>query len=231
MGWTPKRAEGGEGSSAGSALPAPRRRRREVRADADYGSKTPIRPPGGQNNTAAGEIVDTRPRTELVQLGRRWSQIVRDIKAGEYSWAEFTDGLDDEELARGQLKDKNGTFQGRPPSLVPREFHLACQRELRKRFDVLFQQDVIKVAKEYLTLAQSKHLKDETKAKMLQYAMERVFGGIPREMTIKQEAPWEQLIVNVMGDDGDRELPEHLARRYEGYQERQGGGGGDAPRE
>lgn len=227
MAWTPKRDQGDGGSSAGSALPAPRRRRRTATAVVASGTTdlpaAPVRPPGGKHNTQEGYAADTRPRTEIVQLGKRWSQIVRDIKAGEYSWAEFTDGLDDEELARGQLKAGDGSFKGRPPSMVPREFHLACQRELRKRFDVLFQQDVIKVAKEYLTLAQSKQLKDETKAKMLQYAMERVFGGIPRDVTLKQEAPWEQVIVNVMGDDGDRELPDHLARRYEGYRERQGG--------
>lgn len=158
-----------------------------------------------------------------MRLGKRWSEIVRDIKAGDYSWADFVEGLDEAELARGQLKDKNGSFQGRPPSMVPREFHLACQREMKRRFDELFQSDVIPIAKEYLKMAQSKDLKPETKAKMLQYAMERVFGGIPKDLRISQEAPWEQMVVNVMGEDGDVDVPEHLTRRYRGYEERQGG--------
>lgn len=133
------------------------------------------------------------------------------------------EGLDEEELARGQLKADNGTFQGRPPSMVPREFHLACQREMKRRFDELFASDVIPIAKEYLRMAQSPNLKEETRAKMLQYAMERVFGGIPKDVTIRQEQPWEQMMVNVMGDAGQVEMPEHLTRRYAGYVERQGG--------
>jgi len=174
-------------------------------------------------NNQAGYGRDDRPRDITVRLGKRWSEIVGNVKAGEYTWAEFVDGLDEEELARGQLKDKNGKFQGRPPTVVPREFLLACQREMKRRFDELFQSDVIPIAKEYLKMAQSKDLKPETKAKMLQYAMERVFGGIPKDVTIRQEQPWEQLVVNVMGSDDDRQIPPHLQERYERYEERKGG--------
>lgn len=157
-----------------------------------------------------------------MRLGKRWSQIVGDIKAGEYTWQDFVEGLDPEELARGQLKGANGTFTGRPPTMVPREFLLACQRELKARFEVLFSKEVLGIADQYLKMAQSPTLKEETKAKMLQYAMERVFGGIPKDITIRQEAPWEQMVVNVMGDDTDREVAPHLARRYAGYKERMG---------
>jgi hypothetical protein len=157
-----------------------------------------------------------------VRLGKRWSEIVGDIKAGEYTWAQFVEGLDPEELARGQLKDKNGTFQGRPPSMVPREFHLACARELERRFKMMFSEQVLGITQEYLKMARSKTLAEPVKAKMLQYAMERVFGGIPKDVRVQQEAPWEHMIVNIMGDAGDVEIPEHLQRRYAGYAERQG---------
>lgn len=52
----------------------------------------------------------------------------------------FVDGrlsvadLDDEEVFRGQLKDKNGTFRGKPPRYVPREFAAAVAKEAQKRF-------------------------------------------------------------------------------------------------
>ena len=177
----------------------------------------PIKPEPGRS----GKQGDKRSPS-MVQIGKRWSQIIAEVKAGEYSWAEFVANLDEEELARGQLKDKNGKFQGRPPSLVPREFLLAGQRELKRRFDELFQKDVVAMAKAYLEMAKNPNLKEETRAKMMQYAMERVFGGIPKDVTIRQEQPWEQMIVNVMGDEGDQGLPDHLRRRYEGYQERQG---------
>lgn len=144
------------------------------------------------------------------------------IRRGDYTWTEFCEGLDEEELARGQLRSEDGGFRGRPPTLVPREFLLACQREHKRRFEELFSQDVLNVARQYLKLAQNPDLKPEVQAKMLQYAMERVFGSIPKEHKITQEAPWEQMVVNVMRDGNDG-VPDHLARRYAGYRERQGG--------
>jgi hypothetical protein len=166
---------------------------------------------------------DNRPRNQYVQLGKRWSAIVTDIKKGEYSWTEFVAGLTPEELSRGQLMSEDGNFQGRPPSMIPREFYLACQRELKKRFEALFSEQVLAVTRQYLEMAQRGVIKDETRAKMLQYAMERVFGGIPKDINIRAEQPWEQMIVNVTGDDSS-EVPDHLKRRYAGYAERQGGG-------
>lgn len=219
MAWTPRRTTSAQGSATGATPSPPPRRRRKI-ADT-VPETTGQRPRGGLNNSA-GRGIDPRPHGEKVELGKRWTQIVRDIRAGEYTWADFTEGLDEEELASGRLRDKNGTFTGRPPSLVPREFHLACQRELRRRFEELFSKDVIEVAQMYLHMAKNGIIKDETKAKMLQYAMERVFGGIPKDIRVSQEAPWEQMIVNVMGDDSDKDIPEHLARRYAGYRERQG---------
>jgi hypothetical protein len=179
---------------------------------------------GGVNTATepqSGE--DKRPRDVRIRLGKRWAEIVRDIKAGELTWRDFVEGLDEEELARGQLKNIDGTFVGRPPALVPREFHLACQREMKRRFEELFQQDVLAVAKQYLAMAQSKTLKEETKAKMLQYAMERVFGGIPKDVRVSQEQPWEQMVVNVMRTE-EPELSPHLEERYARYRERQGAG-------
>lgn len=186
---------------------------------------TGARPRGGVNKAdehRRGE--DTRSRGLFVHVGKRWTEIMRAVKAGEYTWAEFAEGLDEEELARGQLKDADGGWRGRPPTLVPREFHLACQREMKRRFEQLFQDDVLKVAKQYLKLAQSKEIKPETQAKMLQYAMERVFGGIPKDVRVSQEAPWESMVVNVMTDGSGPEMPDHLTERYARYAERQGDG-------
>jgi hypothetical protein len=230
MGWTPTgggRARGAADTAA--SPPAPRRRRRPVpdtetpeldkAAAKSPRQATGMKPPVGVGD---GEL-DDRVRKSY-RLGKRWSEIVFAVKSGEYSWAEFCEGLDEEELARGQLKAQDGSFKGRPPSLVPREFLLACQREHKRRFEELFQSDVINVAKQYLKLAQDESVKVETRAKMLQYAMERVFGGIPKELKVSQEAPWEQMVVNVFSDDDQaKEMPEHLARRYAGYQERLGG--------
>lgn len=158
-----------------------------------------------------------------VRLGKRWSEIYYAVKRGDYTWQEFCDGLDEEELTRGQLRDDNGGFAGRPPSFVPREFLLACQREQKRRFDLVFSKDVVAIAQSYVRLAQDETIPAEKRLKAMQYAMERVFGGIPKDVRVQTEQPWEQMLVNVV-TDGDEAMPDHLARRYATYQERQGAG-------
>lgn len=161
-------------------------------------------------------------RTQIkIKLGHRWSGIVTDIKSGEYTWADFVEGLDDEELARGQLKDVDGTFKGRPPALVPREFGLAVQREMKRRFEEIFSVDVLEVAQQYVNLAKDQGIPAKDRAKMMQYAMERIFGVIPKEVKLTQEQPWEQVFTNVTAD-GTGDMPAHLRERYARYQERDG---------
>ena len=45
---------------------------------------------------------------------------------------------DDEELLRGQRKDRGGYFRGRPPKVVPQEVHAErVRRTMSKAFDLL----------------------------------------------------------------------------------------------
>lgn len=150
--------------------------------------------PGAKNQTERTRI--------RIRPGRRWSEIISEVKAGAYTWKQFTEGLSNEELARAQLRDSNGGFQGRPPTMVPREFYLACFRELKARFDEEFQKGVLDIARAYVELAQNEDLPVAQRAKMMQYAMERVFGAIPKEVTIKQEEPWESFVVGVVATEG-----------------------------
>lgn len=174
---------------------------------------TDHRPAGG----VKGHENDERSRGVTIHLGKRWAQIVTEIKRGDYTWRDFAESLTAEELARGQLKDKNGGFSGRPPSIVPREFHLACFRELKRRFDEEFQGGVLAIAKEYVTLAQDTSIPAKDRAKMMQYAMERVFGGIPKEVMIKQEAPWEGVFSAVIVNEATDEPAYHEKHRYDEY--------------
>lgn len=234
MAWTPSSGKQPGVARKATATPSSRstrRRRREAQASetprvdaaakASPKTSTGARPRGGVN-AADKELRGEDDRVNAyVRLGKRWSEIVQAVKAGEYTWAEFCDGLSEEELARGQLKDKDGGFVGRPPTLVPREFHLACQREQKRRFEEIFGSEVLGLAKEYIKLAKDQKIPAKDRAKLLQYAMERIFGGIPKDVRVSQEAPWEQMVVNVISD-GDEGMSDHLKRRYAGYAERQG---------
>lgn len=141
------------------------------------------------------------------------------VKTGEYTWRDFAESLSEEELIRGQLKDKHGGFVGRPPSYVPREFLLACQREQKRRFEEIFGSEVLGIARQYVELCKDQGIPGKDRAKMMQYAMERIFGGIPKDIRIAQEQPWETVFVNVT-NDGEGTMPDHLRERYERYKER-----------
>ncbi len=234
MAWTPKTGSttGGATGDGGPPPPIPFRRRRGVlraemaKQDADNPITTRARkanpkqatgqkPPGGNHNSEKDQ------RTQKsIRLGKRWSEIVMAVKAGEYTWQQFCEDRDEEELARGQLRAEDGSFVGRPPSLVPREFHLACQREQKRRFEEIFGSEVLGIAKQYVELCKNNDIPAKDRAKMMQYAMERIFGGIPKDVRINQAEPWEAMVVNVISEDGQDGIPDHLNRRYAGYAER-----------
>lgn len=57
--------------------------------------------------------------------------------------------LDDEEVARGRTKDKNGNFSGRPPKGFPRELHDALHNEFIRRTNETFK-PLVEVATQVL---------------------------------------------------------------------------------
>lgn len=195
----------------------PRQRKRRIRRQGGYAPElherdqfvADSRPQPGMR----GKGENKRSGLVTVHLGERWSQIVREIKRGDYTWKQFAQGLTAEELARAQLRDSNGTFIGRPPTLVPREFHLECFRELKRRFDEEFQKGVLSIAEQYVALAKNEDIPVRQRAKMMQYAMERVFGSIPKEVLVKQDAPWESVVTTVVSEE-DEEAPTWRKNRY-----------------
>jgi hypothetical protein len=233
MAWTPKLAGATGGEDRVGSSPSTIRRRRKsaaleeaetpnVRAarEASPRKATGARQPAGKRKAAAdreeGDVTSVR-----IQLGNRWSNIVTQVARGDYTWQEFVDGLDEQELARCQLRADNGTFVGGPPKFVPREFALAAQREQKRRFEEIFGSEVLGLAQSYVDLCKDLDIPAKDRAKMMQYAMERVFGGIPKDVRVTQEQPWEHMVMNVVTED-ETGMPEHLRRRYEGYAARLG---------
>jgi hypothetical protein len=144
-----------------------------------------------------------RRRRVTIQLGKRWSQIVTEIKAGDYTWAEFTESLDPEELARGQLKDVSGKFGGRPPALVPRAFHDACMKELHRRFNEKMQGRLLSAVDELIELSKAGRMDAKDQAKTLIYIIERVMGPVPKVVEVTQEQPWQMTVQGLLRPAAD----------------------------
>lgn len=160
-------------------------------------------PPPGVNNASD-------PRSQMyVRVGKRWAQIITEIQDGQYTWEDFVESLDPEELARGQLRSVTGNFKGRPPKFIPRAFFEECQRELKRRFDRKLQQRVLGAVDEYISLSQN--VKDPNlKERMLRYLMERVFGPVPKEVKVTQADPWETIITDILSSPPDESAKKEI---------------------
>lgn len=88
--------------------------------------------------------------------------------------------LDDEEINRMQLRNKNGDFRGRPPVWIPREMYAAIQAEMRKRFQSKMQELLPLAFKGHEELLRSRHLAPGDAARMtaIKEVYERTIGKV-----------------------------------------------------
>ena len=97
--------------------------------------------------------------------------------------------------------DHRGMFKGRPPAMVPREFHVQCQRELRRRFNEKMQTRLLAATDEYIEM--SRHVDDpKLREQMLRYVMERTVGPIPKTVEISTTPKHEGFLAAVIRSDG-----------------------------
>lgn len=152
-------------------------------------------PRGGVENRLREEQPDSRPNGKY-RLGKRWTQIIQEVADGQYTWDEFVEELSPEELARGQLKDRNDRFQGRPPALVPRHFQQACLKEIHRRFNEKIQERLLDAVDEMINLSRAGGgMESKDRAKLLIYLTERVMGPIPKQVVIQgADEPWQGMM-------------------------------------
>lgn len=115
--------------------------------------------------------------------------------------------MDDEELAKGKWKNKNGTFKGVGGSqMLPRSFFNELRAETVRRWNdrlVDELQPSIDVLKE---IAQNPRAPADARHRSAIYLIERVAGKVPEKTEIKMEiAPWEQNIAGILVGDDDEE--------------------------
>lgn len=110
--------------------------------------------------------------------------------------------LDDDELIRGQLKDRNGAFTGRPPRVIPRAFHTAVVRELVSRQERKLLHDLEGAYGALREIASNHRAPAVARNQAAIYLIERVSGKIPDKQLIQAEVkPWEQDVADVLLPD------------------------------
>jgi hypothetical protein len=121
--------------------------------------------------------------------------------------AQFLDGeltvedMDDEELAKGRFRDKNGGFSGRPPAIVPKEFHDACVRRLLQRAEEMTREHFLTAVETFADIASSPAYEPKDRLKAAAYIWERTAGKVPDKVEIKAKlAKWEQDIEGIISE-------------------------------
>jgi hypothetical protein len=168
-------------------------------------------PVGGGKTEDGDERVRSR-----IRLGKRWTEIVQHIKRGDYTWEDFVETLSPSELARGQLKDAEGMFRGRPPAIVPRAFHDACVRELMRRGQHLYRENYIEAITAMTAIAKDEDAKDSDRIKAAQFVIERLEGKVPDKLEISAADPWQTIISGIVAKVEDEQIAhaqEYLERR------------------
>lgn len=111
--------------------------------------------------------------------------------------------LDDEELARGQFRDRNNDFSGNPPKMIPREMHDQFVNELFERADMRLREGLVACVDTMVEVATSPVYEAKDRLKAAQWVFERVRGKNPEVVVHTQDKPWEHVMQGIQG--GSRE--------------------------
>lgn len=163
----------------------------------------PGRPTSTVKN-ADGTAADPRRRMYLgkQRLGKRWTEIITAVDEGVMTWEEFVNTLSANEIARGQLRDKNGNFSGRPPAYVPRGFFDACQKVLMERGRKEWEKAYLAAVEALGDIASGKEpgAKVSDKIKAASLVIERLEGKAPEKIEVKISNPFQDLVEGVIAE-------------------------------
>lgn len=100
--------------------------------------------------------------------------------------------MDDEELARGYPRDRNGNFGGRPPKVIPLTVHQRIQREFYKRMEDKLKTALPDALEALAGIATSTQHEDRDKLKAIDMILNRIMGKpIERVQVSSGEKPFE----------------------------------------
>lgn len=130
-----------------------------------------------------------------VAIPRIW----HNVKNGKIPWTE----LDAEELSRGQLRDKNGTFSGKPPQMVPRDMVGEVRRHLVEEYNDRIQKRLLDAQSVFLDIMMDDTLNPADRLRAAAYVTERLIGKVPDKVEITAEVkPWEGMVAGILEEGG-----------------------------
>lgn len=123
--------------------------------------------------------------------------------------------LDTEELARGQLKDKNGRFTGRPPKFLPRQILDQMRSEHHKRVNAVLEESLSDVVKIMRGVAMDKKADPATRLKAAIYIYERFMGKVPDRVDVTKGSKVEAIVEQILFDAEPTAIEKEIAETEE----------------
>lgn len=127
-------------------------------------------------------------KSHTIRVGQRTAAVL----AGDDDLATW----DDEELIRGQRRNKNGRWGGRPPKVVPAAVHHEITRRKMSEAYRLLQTNLVAATEVLVSLATDPEVESSVRLKASITIMERVLGKTPErvELSAVERKPWEDAV-------------------------------------
>jgi hypothetical protein len=123
--------------------------------------------------------------------------------------------LDTEELAKGRLKDKNGTFTGRPPKFLPRQLVDAMRSEHYKRVNSVLEESLSDMVKTMRAIALDPKQEGSVRLKAAVYVYERFMGKTPDRIQVIKGDKVQDVVDRIMYDIGESPIEQEIAATEE----------------
>jgi hypothetical protein len=96
---------------------------------------------------------------------------------------------DDEEIRRGQRRNRKGGFSGRPPKLVPQRLHAERHRRTLTRAHELFTANTEKAVQVLVDIATDATAPHSDRVKAASLILDRVLGRAPQAIEVAMREP------------------------------------------
>jgi hypothetical protein len=129
----------------------------------------------------------------------KWYEVEMMMRDNNMEWRDFVKTLDPEELARGDVKDKDGEFHSNgAPAWVPSAFHQACVAELMIRGKEIYRTHYLTAIRYFTAVVEDEKVDANIRLRAAQYIWERLEGKIPDRVEYAEAAPWQEALADAI---------------------------------
>jgi hypothetical protein len=133
---------------------------------------------------------EARDEFDAITSGQEMSRMARLLK-GELR----VEDLDDEELFRGQCRDRRGGFSGGKPDMIPRAMMVEWSRRIRQGATTKLDANLGAMTDALVSLITHESTDSAVRLSAIKYGMDRVLGKAVERLDLQvSEKPWESLL-------------------------------------